>query len=70
MDKRCVGCKNFTTDHFCGYIAEYCHIYGYIDCNPDNVLNTFEGPCPMYNKDKKTESKLYKNENIVPFKDF
>ena len=70
MDKRCIGCKNFTTDNFCGYIAECCQIYGIIDCNPDNILKTFKGPCPMYNKDKKVEPKLYKCENNIPFKDF
>ena len=75
MDERCIGCKNYYEDNFCSYTASWCRYYGCIDCNPDNILRTFEGSCPKYNvsKEEEKEQNLILNgefKNLEPFVDF
>ena len=69
MDKRCIGCKNYYEDNFCSYTSSWCIVYGCIDCNPDNILLTFNGSCPMYNKNIVFKSKN-DLKNLEPFINF
>lgn len=54
-ERKCYDCANFYHDHFCGYAACNCKVFGSLDCDqkerhPDTAATT----CPEY-KEVKTE---------------
>ena len=48
-ERKCYDCTNFYRDHFCGYAACNCKVFGSLDCDQkERHPDTTAATCPEY----------------------